>query len=400
MFMVSGELNDVRRCNANIAPAALGTGKVLNYLALNNAPGYLSASQRPLEDSSVQTKVWSWNMVDNSSEQAVPATAGGLAAFIVRVLEQLSLSAWLPAGLLSASVTLLVCFRDQSSVNLATAISRITDNPWGIVLIAVPLLLVATMITQAFSYIAIRLLEGYWSGGGLVSVCRSLLIRCHLRRQSTILKRRKKAVEKAFGLARPKMLEAGWTRLVVLRFEQIALGIDPNAAGERSAEDEDLSDKEMRVLTHATWRTFCDPWRLARIDSLGSAHRRYPEPLRMMPTQLGNVLRATEDSLEMTGGNIQGFVMRNKQLLPLRLQHDHDHYRTRLDMYAMFVFIGAFLALLSPLMLAGKVSDGWAIATISGFFVVLCVAGYQAAIASAEAYCGILKELDRIVKSS
>ncbi|MDJ0318399.1 hypothetical protein [Arthrobacter antibioticus] len=339
-------------------------------------------------------------MNDDSSEDSASSTTGGLAAFIVRILEQLSLSAWLPAGLLSASVTLLVCFRQERSINLVAAIGRITDNPWGIVLLAVPLLLVATMITQAFSYIAIRVLEGYWSRGGLVSVCRSLLIRCQLRRRSTLMKQRKKAVENAFGLARPKMLEAGWTRLVVMRFEQIALGIDPDATGERSIEEDQLSDEELRILKHASWRTFCEPWRLARIDSLGNEYLRYPEPLRMMPTRLGNVLRASEDTLEMTEGNLQSFVMRNKQLLPLRLQHDHDHYRTRLDMYAMFVFIGAFLAVLSPLMLAGKVCDSWAIATISGFFIALCIAGYQAAIASAEAYCGILKELDRIVKSS
>lgn len=339
-------------------------------------------------------------MSENSPTESEPPPNSGFAAFIVRILEQLSLSAWLPAGLLAASVTLLVSFRQNTSVNLALAVSRIVENQWGFLLIAIPLLLVATTITQAFSFIAIRVLEGYWHGRGLVAVYRSLLIRRHIKRQVALVSRREKAIERAFGLARPKMLSAGWSRLVVMNFEQVALGIDPKATGERQIKDECLSEQDKKILEHASWRTFCDPWKLARIDSIGSELLRYPDPLRTLPTKLGNVLRSTEDTLETTGGDLQGFVMRNKHLLPTRLQHDHDHYRTRLDMYALFVFIGAFLALLTPLMLVGKVADGWAIAITSGIFAALCIAGYYAAIASADAYCGILKELDRLVKAS
>ncbi|NVM96139.1 hypothetical protein [Arthrobacter wenxiniae] len=328
------------------------------------------------------------------------SSGGGLSAFIVRVLEQLSMSAWLPAGLLAASVTLLVWFRSHGRVDLAAAVSGIAADRWGFLVLVIPLLLVATMITQAFSFIAIRALEGYWRGSGLVALCRELLIRRHLRRQTNLSRRRRQETERAFGIARPRMLEAGWSRFVVVRFEQDALGIEAGLGSEPDVQGEKLSSKDQKILKFASWRTFCDPWRLAKIDLLIKEEQRYPEPRRMMPTKLGNILRSTEDTLDTADGDLEGLVVRRKHLLPGRLQRDHDHYRTRLDMYAMFVFIGGFLAVLTPLMLIGKVSDWWAIAITSGIFVVLGLAGYQAAIASAEAYCGILREIDRRTRQS
>ncbi|WP_417372865.1 hypothetical protein [Glutamicibacter protophormiae] len=339
-------------------------------------------------------------MSGNSAEPSTPTLDGRLTAFIVRILEQLSLSAWLPAGFLAAAVTLLISFRHNENMNLVEAITGIVENPWGIALIAIPLLLVTTTITQAFSFIAIRTLEGYWRGRGLVNVARSLLIRRQLSRQKRLRKLRKKAIDKAFAVARGKMLLAGWSPGVVLIFEQASLGIDTAPDIKRGMEANIYTEEEKRLLRKVDWRIHCDPWRLARIEALGKEIESYPVRTRLMPTKLGNVLRKTEDSIKSAEGNIQGFVMRNKDRLPQRLQVDHDHYRTRLDMYSLIVFIGVFLSVLSPVMLIGKISDWWAIAATSGFFVAIGVAGYFAAIASAEAYCGILKELDQIIQSS
>ncbi len=98
-----------------------------------------------------------------------PATLpdSGLSQFAARVLGQLSLSAWLPAALLTLIGTLVVQFADQGSIDLGNAIAALTRDKWSVVLLVVPVLVIATLVTQAFSFEAIRTLEGYWHRGAL-----------------------------------------------------------------------------------------------------------------------------------------------------------------------------------------------------------------------------------------
>lgn len=144
----------------------------------------------------------------NDSEEAV-ASPDGLSAFVARVLDQLTLTAWLPAGFLTASVAILLQFRADKSTNVLKAIRALTIDPVRVLVLIIPLLVLATVVTQAFSFEAIRTLEGYWRRRGPASIFRTLMIRRQVHRKKSIAKRRLKAAEKAFSSAEPHMLRDG-----------------------------------------------------------------------------------------------------------------------------------------------------------------------------------------------
>ena len=125
---------------------------------------------------------------------AVAADAGGrgdlasgasatLSQLLAKILNQLSLSAWLP----SAALVLIIAFILELGANLdpppprtlettshtttpswtvndvlAHTFSTVGHASFGAVTLLIVVIVVATMITQAFSFEAIRLLEGYW----------------------------------------------------------------------------------------------------------------------------------------------------------------------------------------------------------------------------------------------
>jgi hypothetical protein len=316
--------------------------------------------------------------------------AKGLSAFVARVLDQLSLSAWLPATLLTATVAVLLQFRARKSADLITAVGALTKDPLRLLVVLIPLLILTTMVTQAFSFEAIRTLEGYWRRRGLASVMRTLLIRRHARRKRRLARRRTHASEKAFLAARPSMLRRGLPHSIVDALEAQVLGTSRPQ----------LSSEESAAVDSMNWRTYCAPWRLARIDHIIDQERGYPATSRVLPTKLGNLMRATEDSLQTAGKDIQGFALRYRDIAPLRVQVQHDQFRARLDMYCTLVFVSAFLALLTPTLLAGRSISSWIILAIVAIFCMLAAASYTAAIASAAGYCAALSIMDQLALSA
>ena len=114
----------------------------------------------------------------------------GLSAFTAKVLDQLSLSAWLPAAFVTLSGSIVLGFRANNGLNLTPLIAYVNDHPWTFGLLAVPTVVCLTLLTQAFSYEAIRLLEGYWRWPGPADWVRSLMVSWHTgrsRRNSQIL---------------------------------------------------------------------------------------------------------------------------------------------------------------------------------------------------------------------
>lgn len=324
------------------------------------------------------------NTEEPKKQDVLSPTADGISGLIVRVLEQLSISAWLPAAFFAASVAVLERFNANRQVSLGRAVSDFAGDPFGFLVLLVPLLVVVTMVTQAFSFLAIRALEGYWRGWGPIGLLRSALIRRQLQKKSAFGRRRMKATKAAFAIARPRMLEAGLDHSIVNYLELEAHELTGSEEGDRP------------VSARMSWRSHCDPWRLAKINALIKEEKRYPYNRRVMPTKLGNVLRAAEDSLKLQEGEeLQGWVIRRKDLMPPQLRVDHDHFRARLDMYAILVFISALMTAVTPLALVGAVSDWWMIAITTTVFAAISVTSYHAAVASAEGYGGILKEVNR-----
>jgi hypothetical protein len=303
-----------------------------------------------------------------------------ISVFFARVLNQLTLSTWLPAAFFTISVVVLVQFRSAGSVS----IRALTLDPIRVLVLTIPLLVIVTIMMQAFSFEAIRILEGYWGKGGIVSFARSLMIRRHLHKKEAILKRRRKASEKAFYAAKPRMLRNGIPFPIVDAFEAQVLGVELPS----------LTEEEARKFAKMNWRSSCEAWHLARIDRLIQEENVYPVTSRLLPTKLGNLIRATEDRLLNTGGDIEGFALRGHAMASHAVQIQHARFRGRLVMYCYLVFVSASLLILALILLLGSGINVTTVAIISGSLAALGAASYLAALASARGYCVTLKQMD------
>jgi hypothetical protein len=326
-----------------------------------------------------------------ASNSDAAASPGGVSAFIARVLDQLTLSAWLPAALLTASVAILLQFRSDRSANILTAIRALTADPVRVLVLIVPLLVIATVVTQAFSFEAITTLEGYWRRRGPANLARTLMIRRHVRRKKAIEKRRMRATERAFYVAEPRMLREGIPFPIVNAMKAEALEL----------EEPHLTDEERERLDKMNWRKWSDAWLISQIEHLikeGDASPRATH--RVLPTRLGNLMRATEDELRNTGGDVEGFALRRYAMAPSLVQNQHDQFRNRLEMYCTLVFVSSSLLILTPIILLGSGIGSAAIGVIAVGFVALSEASYLAAIASARGYCSALREMDKDTPST
>jgi hypothetical protein len=322
-----------------------------------------------------------------SSPDATAGSADGLSAFVARILDQLSLSAWLPAAFLAASLALLLQFRGDKSADLLKAVRTLTADPVRVLVLIIPVLVLTTVVTQAFSFEAIRTLEGYWRRRGPASVARTLMIKRHVRRANALTKRRQKVCEIAYYTAEPKILRANIPLPIVYAMKAQALELENPAP---------LTDDEKNELNKRNWENWCDAWHIAKIEHLRDAEEAYPlETSRILPTKLGNLIRATEDALQHTGGDVQGFALRRYAGVPRLVQAEHDKFRSRLDMYCTLVFVSASLLILAPLILFQSGIGIHVIAIISVCFGTLSEASYLAAIASARGYCSALREMDK-----
>jgi hypothetical protein len=320
---------------------------------------------------------------DGDGDKAdAPALPEGISAFIAGVLNQLSLSSWLPAAFLTAALTIVLQFRSQRSVSLPVAVAAITSDPWRFVLLAVPTLVIAALVTQAFSFEAIRTLEGYWRRRGAVEWLRTQMIRRHVRRKRALERRREHAARHAFYQARPRMLKA-YSYAIVDALEADLLGIAPPK----------LRRRDQAIAERMGWRAQCNAWDLARVDHLLSAEDDYPITSRVLPTKLGNVIRATEDALRHADNDVEGFALRRRGLVSPRIQQQHDQFRTRLDMYCTLVFVASSLVIASLALLLGRV-DSVGLLVLEALFLSIALTSYNAAIASARGYCAALRQMD------
>ena len=324
---------------------------------------------------------------DDASSGASATPADGISAFVARVLDQLSLSAWFPAAFLTSGVALLLEFRSSRSASMSNAVADLAAHPVPALIMMVPLLVIATLVTQAFSFEAIRLLEGYW-GWRWMSLVAKVLVWRHARRKNSIYEGAKRESIKAFNKALPHIIREspeGLTGPVVRAVEaQLSHSPVPSLEG---------SEAQAYVRTIHTWKDQADAWRLEKVERLVAEYELYPDDSRVRPTKLGNLLRATEDELKHAGDDVQRFAFRYRERVPPRVRLQHDQYRTRLDMYCTLVFVSLFLAVMTSVILVGGIGILATMITTGGFSL-MAVVSYLAAISSAKAYCTILKQMD------
>lgn len=314
-----------------------------------------------------------------------PGPAEGVSAFAARVLDQLSLTAWLPAALLTAALAVMFQFQGDGELDLPSAVAKLAADPLRLLVLVVPLLIIATMVTQAFSFSAIRTLEGYWRKRGLVNVLRVVMIRRQKRRKESLARRLRRSEDRAFASTRPKLLRQGIPVKLVWAMEADLYNQDP---------PEMTSDEEADLVA-IRWEDSCDPWLLSKVEHLQEEARRYPSASRLLPTVLGNTLRSTEDNLRNTRGDLEGFAFEGRQRVGPAVQLQHDQFRDRLDMYCTLVFVAFLLAVLAPALLLPSGIQLIQVGGLSLGFIALGVTSYFAALSSAEGYCAVLRQMDR-----
>lgn len=316
----------------------------------------------------------------------------GLSAFTAKVLDQLSLSAWLPAAFVTLSGSIVIGFRANNGLNLTPLIAYVNDHPWTFGLLAVPTVVCLTLLTQAFSYEAIRLLEGYWRWPGPADWVRSLMVSWHTGRSRRIAARINVLGGRAFLAARDR-----WLKILDGNASVLA-ALQADAQGESRLP---LSPEDEKIADQHDWKTHCSPARLRRIESLEKAAEDYPATHRTLPTMLGNILRTVEDDTQ--DEDIVSLVYRARDRVQLRVRLQHDQFRTRLDMYSILTVASLILSVTSAVVLAPIATDpptAWGVAGVVGAFIAVSWLSYRAAIASARGYVVTVAEMAKQLRNS
>ena len=315
----------------------------------------------------------------------------GLSQFLAKVLDQLSLSAWLPSATLVGSILLAAELRVTDGV-VRDAFKSIAGIGFVGVVLLVVAVVVLTTVTQAFQFESIRLLEGYWGPGRLSSWLGDLGCAWHSFRRDSFQRRQKKV--------RRRAVDEAIKEIARRNRKQLAKGYRPVLPDAslpllrtfvRKDHLEGASDDVAAAILTFRWRDFSPGHLIRRETGFAKRLRWYPPGNAVLPTLLGNTLRSTELALHTSGG-IEGLVQRNFHRLPLGLRAEHDESRTRLDLYcsmSLVVVAGgvACAAIVTPI--------GWrwpsGAAAIALLMSVIC---YRAAVTSSRMYAEVLRSID------
>jgi hypothetical protein len=315
-------------------------------------------------------------------ENADTKPGDSFSLFVTRILDQLSLSSWLPAITLICNLALILQLRSQHNFDVGRAITSLTAKPLGTLIVLLLSIILASIVTQAFEFEVIRLLEGYWGSIRLLGGLSKLRTNRHVGRLARLEKRYRMYSRQAFNQARDEMLDNKVDR-------EIVDILDKQRRGE-SLDDHDPA--RVTAAERLSWRRFASPELLRRMDATESLIVRYPQPHRIQPTRLGNTLRSSEDQLNLEADEVlEDYVYNRYHLISPELKTKHDQYRSRLNIYCLLTFIFSSLAIVSPIALVhgrADLADGVAFAVV---YAILALVSYQAAIASARAYVGVLR---------
>lgn len=345
--------------------------------------------------------------VDAAEESASKDAVSGLSQLVARILAQLSLSAWLPAAALVLLTSLLLklgeILNEYRQAVVKAAPNQVPSPPsigeWfaeGIrrmgtvdvpqLLLMAVAVVVLTMLTQAFAFEAIRVLEGYWSpffavewiANGCCLYFRERL-RIVRRRERILIRSAWTSAERVMRkMLKERALGKEWSKRMIdrLRSEVLAEG--------RQVE---LSEQEASVVDDYNWRQHAPRNKLRRLRNIEKKLADYPSVGNLMPTRLGNVLRHFEEDTEVE--NIESMVDEVYDLLPFSLQISHDSQRGRLDLYCSMTFVWLFITILGVALLGPGPNLPYTVAYATTG-VVAALLTYRAAISSARYYGSLL----------
>ena len=241
-------------------------------------------------------------MVTSADDDAVGAVAGSdkaketLSQFIARVLDQLSLSAWLP----SAALVLLLVFVFQLGTALdadpapsgaldaiGAAFSAVNQSSLGAALLLVAAVVVLTMVTQAFSFEAIRALEGYWGTNPMIERFAERRCQHHRKVRNALEERLAEVTRQAWATAAAEIEEkqqavidhggkVTFTPNMISALGAPVLGKQPIVR---------LTAKQKDRVAATDWRDFAAPDLLRRRVNLRKRLRDFPATRRILPAR-------------------------------------------------------------------------------------------------------------------
>jgi DNA-binding GntR family transcriptional regulator len=318
-----------------------------------------------------------------ATDNAAPSGQQTLSQLVARILDQLSVSAWLPAGAL-VFLLLLIANLQISHGNVHAALGNVAEINLVSLVLLLGAVVLTTVLTQAFEFEAIRLLEGYWGPGRLSRLLADWGSRRHLARLHALTERQSEVRRRAFPHARLRMLEP--ERDIPLEVVDI---IEARFTGRT------VDSATQAHLREADSISFMDHAPLnerRRYYALVAALDQYPPEHLVLPTRLGNTLRSYERSLRGTkSGSLQNFVREIFHELPLPMQIEHDQFRSRLDLYCSLLVVFALSGLIGAGVLA-TLGIEFSAAT-AGVALLLAGLSYRAAVASAREYGRVLRAI-------
>lgn len=320
-----------------------------------------------------------------------------LSQLVARILDQLSVSAWLPAATFVLSFVLTWSIRQAHSSFpaagvddvLREAIHDIGGMSFQSLILLIGVVVLVTTLTQAFAFGAIRLFEGYWRSGPVATPLANSRCRHHQKRREFLEHGRDNLESAAFAYARQSMLAEG-----VLRLTVDILEADRTGHQVEGATDEDR--KEARTVD---WRPYAKANDVRQVEALTiRLLGDYPEDdYRILPTRLGNVLRSYEDRVhDPSEGSLEGWVQRVFRQLPEVVQIQHDQHRNRLDLYSSMMVVGT-IAGAASVPLLWDAGTGY-VAVSAAIAASLALLSYRAMIASARGYGSALETIRDVVR--
>lgn len=273
-----------------------------------------------------------------------------------------------------------------------STVNSIADTDFGGALLLFALVVVLTVLTQAFAFEAIRTLEGYWGTWPPVEAVARLRTRRHektaarlRRRLRTEVRHSLKVAARAIAKDQDRARRAGNANADSLKWTTEHLAHMRASAGEYKTRPR-ISDADRAIANGIPWQHFAGGEELRRQRNLEKRLQDYPEKGRCLPTRLGTLLRKFEDDTEYEP--VETFVVKLYDRLPGVLKSQHDDHRNKLELYASMVFVCAAVTAVGVLRLVAD-HRGSAFALI-GIGLVAAWTSYRAAIASGRQYGLIL----------
>lgn len=326
--------------------------------------------------------------VDGSPKAAgEDATAAkGISTFVAGVFDQLSVTSWLPSVCLVGSGAVLLALQGQTQLNVNEAIRDLLTLGWGALVLILFALTLSAIFIQGFEFEALRFLEGYYRSRALSRWARGRIAKKRAKR-AVLAERVRNLEERAFVTARAAAMQPD----AATPAERTALNVREKLIFKQELDEVDMT--HLFAVSELKWSRWGDAIELHDLTIAKLQLAEFPKPHRILPTRLGNVMRASEDQVALAGDeDLEGFVIRTKDQLPATIVKEHDAYRQRVEMYCGLVFVLASQAIFSVVCLAGSTTDwGWRLAVPLAFIVTMggC---YRAAIASALGFGQALRE--------